>query len=155
MVSIKEQGLYGEDIIKLWQASFGDSREDIEYFLTKCKNKKCLCLYNNSNLASMLFLVDCTVIGTEYGYIYAACTDKKAQGKGYMSQLLSYCRDNYKNVLLVPGSESLVKFYQDRKFNHKIDINNILFNESDEIVGEYLFEGSTLENPFALAYEGE
>ena len=155
MVSIREQELYGEDIIKLWQLSFGDSREDIEYFLTECKNKKCLCLYKDSELVSMLFLVDCMVLGNDYGYIYAACTDKKAQGKGYMSQLLSYCRDNYKNVLLVPGSESLIKFYRDRKFNHKIDIKDILFNESEEIAGGYLFEGSALEKPFALAYEGE
>ncbi|MGN1202477.1 MAG: GNAT family N-acetyltransferase [Eubacterium sp.] len=155
MVSIREQELYGKDIIRLWQLSFGDSREDIEYFLTECKNKKCLCLYNESELLSMLFLVDCRVFGTEYGYIYAACTDKKAQGKGYMSRLLSYCRDKYKNVLLVPGSESLVKFYRDRKFNHKIDIKDILFNESDGIVSGYLFEGSSLKNPFALAFEGE
>lgn len=155
MVKIKEINSYSEDIINLWQASFGDSREDIEFFLRECKNKKCVCLYNNSRLLSMLFLVDCRVSDREFAYIYAACTDKAAQGKGYMSRLLNYCRDKYKNVLLIPGSESLVKFYKDREFNHKIDIKNILFNESDGIVNEYLFEGSSLEKPFALAYEGE
>ena len=90
MVEIKEINSYSEDIINLWQASFGDSREDIEFFLRECKNKKCVCLYNNSRLLSMLFLVDCRVSDREFVYIYAACTDKSAQGKGYMSRLLNY-----------------------------------------------------------------
>lgn len=154
MDSIIETEIYGEDIIRLWQEAFGDSREDILFFLNNAKNKRCLCLYSCDKLCSMLFLVDCTVNGEGYKYIYAACTDRKCRGEGHMSALLEYSCTHYKNVLLIPADSDLVNYYSKRNFNHKLNINDILFNECTEIK-EYLFEGCSLKEPFALAYKGE
>ncbi len=142
---------YNGEIIELWQDAFGDSREDVIFFLQNAKNINCLCFYNNTLLCSMLFLVDCKVKGVDFKYIYAACTSESARDKGYMSNLLTYCREKYNNLILIPADKDLVNYYSKRKFKHKIDIKDILFNERDEIK-EYLFEGCSLENPFALAY---
>lgn len=149
MISIYETTKYSPSVISLWQEVFGDSKEDVLFFLNNCENKSCLCAEKNSDLMSMLFLVDCEIDGEFYKYIYAACTSKNARKLGYMSKLLEYCNSKYDNVLLIPADEKLADYYFKRGFTHKININNILFNESGEIK-EYLFEGCSLEKPFAL-----
>lgn len=149
MISIYETTRYSPSVISLWQEAFGDSREDVLFFLNNCKNKSCLCAERNGNLLSMLFLVDCEVNGEIYKYIYAACTGKDFRRIGCMSRLLEYCNSKYDNVLLIPADDKLADYYIKRGFTHKINVNNILFNEGREIK-EYLFEGCSLEQPFAL-----
>ena len=48
-------------IIPLWHEAFGNSDEDIVFFLKNCKHKKCLGYFEDDELCSMLFLVDCKV----------------------------------------------------------------------------------------------
>ena len=135
-----------EDIIRLWKEAFGDSEEDILFFLDNA-NYESLGCFENEKLVSMLFL-----IGSSLGeYIYAACTDKKMQGKGYMSELLNYCKDNYSSLCLIPASDSLEKYYFDRGFKSWCSIEELSFSESDEIC-EYLFEGYKLTEPKVLRY---
>ena len=153
MDKIIEAASYDDEIVSLWQKTFGDSREEVLFFLERAKNISCLSYYDD-RLCSMLFLVDCTVNSEPFKYIYAACTAMSARKKGYMSELLEYAQKKYINVLLIPADEDLVNYYSNRKFKHKIDISDILFNECDEIK-EYLFEGCSLEKPFALAYKGD
>jgi hypothetical protein len=154
MIKINETNCYNDSIISLWQKSFGDSREDVLYFLNECKHKSCLCLYSDDELMSMLFLVDCTVNDVQYKYIYAACTDDRARKLGYMSTLLEYSQNNYKCVLLIPADDDLVNYYSKRGFTDKIEIDSILFDEIAEIK-DYLFEGCELQEPFALANIGD
>lgn len=153
MLNITETKKYNNEIIELWQDAFGDSQEDVIFFLENAKNISCLYL-SDAKLCSMLFLVDCRVNHNDYKYIYAACTSKECRNNGYMSSLLAYAQEHYNKLVLIPADDSLVNYYSDRKFNHKIDIKDILFNECKEIK-EYLFEGCTLNEPFALAYIGE
>lgn len=138
-------------IIPLWQEAFGDSEEDILFFLNNCKNIKCLGYFDEKMLSSMLFLIDCKINGDEYKYIYAACTYKNKRCRGDMSKLLDYCKSNFNNVCLIPANDKLVDFYFERKFNIKYDLNEMQFDESEEIK-EYLFEGCSLEKPFVLAH---
>lgn len=154
MDNIVETVNYSEGIIALWQEAFGDSREDVLFFLNNAVNKSCLCRLDGNKLCSMLFLVDCTVNSVNYKYIYAACTANECRKCGYMSELLKYCQSKYSHVLLIPANEELVSYYNKRNFNHKVNICNIVFNETGEIK-EYLFEGCSLKEPFALAYKGE
>jgi hypothetical protein len=154
MDKIIETKEYDEEIIKLWQQAFKDSREDVIFFLENARNVSCLCYYSDDCLCSMLFLVDCVVDDNNFKYIYAACTNENCREKGYMSKLLDYSQRNYQNVLLIPADEDLVKYYSNRKFTYKVDIDNILFDECSEIK-EYLFEGCSLSKPFALAFRGE
>lgn len=138
-------------IIPLWQEAFGDSKEDISFFLNNCKNIKCLGYFDEKMLSSMLFLIDCKISGDEYKYIYAACTYKNKRGRGDMSKLLDYCKCNFNKVCLIPADDKLVYFYFEREFSIKFELNDIQFDESKEIK-EYLFEGCSLEKPFVLAH---
>lgn len=141
-----------EGIITLWREAFDDSREDIEFFLDCCEYKSLVCYYNdNEQLCSMLFLVDASVNGERYKYIYAASTLKEYQQLGLMTKLLDFVKDNYSRVLLIPAESHLVDYYKKRNFTKQIDINNIRFFEIEDIE-EYLFEGCELSEPFALAY---
>lgn len=151
MVSIIETNSYDKSIFTLWQEAFGDTEEDIKFFIDNCRHKSVLTLFDDNKLCAMLFLVDTAVNGAEYKYIYAACTFKQCRGRGYMSALLKYAVNAYKNVLLIPADDELVRYYKKRNFNKIIEINNIEFNECGEIK-EYLFEGCSLDKPFALAF---
>lgn len=151
MVSIVETNSYDKSIFLLWKEAFGDTEEDIQFFIDNCKYKSVLTLSDNNVLHSMLFLVDADVNDTKYKYVYAACTSKQSRGMGYMSALLRYAVNSYNNVLLIPADDNLVRYYKKRNFNKVIEIDNIEFNECSEIK-EYLFEGCSLEKPFALAF---
>lgn len=142
-----------KSVIELWQEAFGDSREDILFFINNCVHKECLTYYSNNQLASMLFLVDCLCDGKKGKYIYAACTFSSCRGQGFMSQLLDYCKENYSLICLIPADLSLVGYYSKREFNFKISLDKLVFNESGEIK-DYLFEGCELKEPFSLAYYG-
>ncbi len=139
-------------IIPLWTEAFGDSEEDIVFFLNNCKNMKCIGCFDDEELLSMLFLVDCKLDNSNSKYIYAACTYKKYRGSGAMSKLLDYCKSNFKNVCLIPADDKLVCFYKKRGFEKEFDVDKIIFDESDDI-NEYLFEGCQLEKPIILAYK--
>lgn len=151
MVDIFESKAYNSDIISLWREAFGDSEDDIVFFIRNCVNKSVLTLFDDNELKSMLFLVDTDVCGIGCKYIYAACTYQQCRGKGYMSMLLDYAVKQYSNVLLIPADEELVKYYRKRNFKKIICIDDIKFDECDEIK-EYLFEGCSLDEPFALAF---
>lgn len=139
------------DIIKCWEEAFGDSYDEILFFINNAQSSKCLAYYDGEEIASMLFLVDCKVKLLDSKYIYAACTLKKYRQCGYMSRLLKYAQENYNSICLIPAEEWLIDYYFKRGFTNKISIDNIVFNQTDEI-NEYLFEGCKLENPFGLQY---
>ena len=138
-------------IIKLWQEAFGDSKEEILYFINDAKHAKCLAYYVDNTVVSMLFLVDCEIVGSKAEYLYAVCTLKEHQRSGYSSKLLDYCKEHYEMLCLIPANDSLIKFYKDREFTNSADISDIEFDETDEIC-EYLLEGFKLTDPKALCY---
>ncbi len=139
-----------EQIISLWQEAFGDSREEIMFFVNNAKNTKCLACFKDEVLASMMFLVQCSIKGENGSYVYAACTDKRYRGQGCMSALLKYAKDNTDGfVCLIPADEELIDYYCPRGFAKSADIKDLQFEQCDEIK-EYLFEGCTLEKPFVM-----
>lgn len=150
MFKIYETEDYNHDIVKLWQDVFGDSSEEVQYFIDNCKHKTCLCLESDNVLASMLFLVDCNVGEDEYKYIYAACTSQMYRSNGFMTDLLEFTLRSYYNVLLIPADVNLVSFYNKRGFELNVDLSDIHFDENEEICN-YLFDGCSLKKPFALA----
>lgn len=142
-----------EDIITLWHEAFGDSREDILYFVNNLKHGKCIGCYEGDTLVSMLYLVGCSYKHCNTEYVYAACTLKEYRGRGYMSKLLDYCkRNSMHGFCLIPANEGLVEYYKRQGLTRKISFKDISFAESDEIC-EYLFEGCELEEPFALMFD--
>lgn len=136
------------DIIKCWKEAFGDSDEDILFFIDNVKDAKCLSFYDDENIASMLYLVESS-LGK---YIYAACTLKEYQGQGIMTKLLDYSKENYDKISLIPATLSLIDYYKNRGLDIVDDIDSLKFNQIDEI-NEYLFEGCQLEHPIVMSYE--
>lgn len=144
-----------DDIVPLWSEAFGDSREDIVFFIDNIRNGVCLAEFQNDKAVSMLYLVDCSLNSKQAHYIYAACTDSKSRKKGYMSGLIKYCIDNYDRVCLIPADEHLVNYYnkQGLVFMHPVD--DLKFNECRELIDEYLYAGCSLDSPVVLANKGE
>ena len=146
-----------EQIISLWSAVFGDSREDVEFFLDECKNYSCLGLFVDGMLASMLFLVNCKYSEYNGQYVYAVCTDEKCRKQGYSSILISEAKKHMGDFLwLIPANDGLFDFYAKHGFETKLFSagefeNKIEFDECDEII-EYLYEGSDYEFPKGMIY---
>lgn len=139
-------------IIPLWQEAFGDTEEDIEFFCNTCKHKVCYAYFEGEKPVSMLFLVDCKCKNNTAGYVYAACTLKSYRGKGLMKTLLDYCKISCRgNLCLIPADEGLIEYYKKQGLIEVIDINDITFDENEEIC-EYLFEGCELKEPIGLLY---
>lgn len=108
-------------LISLWQEAFGDSEEYILRFLNS--------FFNSSNtpvveadgeIAAMLFLLDgsMNIGGRIYPayYLYAACTQKKYRGRGFMGELLEFSAKEARKrgrayICLKPGEKSLFDFY--------------------------------------------
>lgn len=141
-----------KDIVRLWSEAFGDSEEDILFFTDNVKFAECLGCYQNDTLVSMLYFVQCTVDGEPSNYIYAACTSQEHRKKGYMKELLDYCKKNCTHsICLIPANESLIDYYKKNGISEVTAIDSISFNENEEII-EYLFEGCELKQPIALLY---
>lgn len=141
-----------EEIIPLWQEAFSDTEEEILYFLENAKHAECLGYYENGLLVSLLFLVNCALKSKNAGYIYAACTLKAFKSRGYMTELLEYCKNRNDCLCLIPASDSLIDYYDKRGFTGRADIPALSFDECDEI-NEYLLEGYHLTNPQVMIYE--
>lgn len=144
-----------DDIVPLWKEAFGDSREDIVFFIDNIRNGVCLAEYQNDKAVSMLYLVDCSLNSKQAHYIYAACTDKKYQKNGYMAGLIKYCIDNYDRVCLIPANEHLVDYYNKQGLVFKHPVDDLKFNECRELIDEYLYAGCSLDSPVVLVNKGE
>ena len=112
-----------EELKKIWQICFGDSRAYIDYFFQKqMKPENTLVYYDAQELpAAMLFLLpaELNVQGQAFPaqYLYAACTLPEYRGRGYMKQLVDAASELGKkrgiaNTILVPAKESLFEYYK-------------------------------------------
>lgn len=109
-------------IVNLWNEAFGDSENEIRFFLdNKFVPENTLIVEKNGLIASMLFLLDgnMRINNRKYSsyYLYAACTAKKFRGKGYMSFLLEKANEvafsrGKDYICLMPGEKSLFDFYE-------------------------------------------
>ena len=144
-------------IISLWSEVFGDSSEEIEYFLENCKHKKCLGLFANGALVSMLFLVDCKYTSLYGKYIYAVCTKREFRGKGYAGALIDYAKSlDYDFLWLIPANDGLFDYYLNFGFETKLFsrgkfADSVEFDETEDIVS-YLYEGSDYAFPKGMVY---
>ena len=137
-----------ENIINCWQEAFGDSSEDILFFINNVREADCLGYYVGDELASMLYLVESS-LGK---YVYAACTLKKYRGLGYMRELLNFCKDKFSRICLIPANEGLIDYYKKCGLVIAKNLNELTFNQTQEI-NEYLFDGCELKEPFVMVYE--
>ncbi len=126
MITVKEKG-----IIKLWSKTFGDSYEYVESFIDTFSNKaEFLTKEVNSETASMLCMIDCSLSDKKGKYIYACATDDEYRKSGFMTQLLNEARDKaqkdgYDFLVLVPATESLFDYYEKRGYKKFFKVKEI------------------------------
>ncbi len=109
-------------IISVWYEAFGDSEDDIRFFLDRKYIPENTVVYDdNGVIASVLFLLEgnMNIKGTDYPsyYLYAACTSKSSRGKGIMGKMLEYSKSLAKGrgmefICLRPGEKSLFDYYE-------------------------------------------
>ncbi len=142
-----------EDIVSVWSEVFKDTEEEILFFIDNLQHGKCIAYYLDDKVVSMLYLVDCRINNRVSRYIYAACTSKDFEGRGFITELINYASEIDSTCLcLIPANESLIDFYGQRGFNHTESIDLLEFDETDEIK-EYLFEGFELDKPIVMIKE--
>lgn len=144
-----------DDIAPLWSEAFGDSSEDIVFFIENIKNARCFAYYENGKAVSMLCLVDCFLDGKHSHYIYAACTTHSYRKKGYMSALIEHCIAEFDEVCLIPANEKLIGYYKRQGLNFEYSVDKLKFDECKELVDEYLYAGCSLDTPLVLSNKGE
>lgn len=145
------------EITKLWQAVFGDTAEDIAFFLDNCVHKRCLGAFAEGGLVSMLFLVECEYCSKSGAYIYAVCTAEKYRKQGLCALLINKAKSlGYDFLWLIPADEKLFGYYSKFGFETKLfsqgDFDNtVSFDETEEIAS-YLYEGSEFEYPDGMIF---
>ncbi|WP_455484286.1 GNAT family N-acetyltransferase [Eubacterium sp.] len=144
-----------DDIVPLWSEAFGDSREDIVFFIENIKNASCFAYFENNKAVSMLYLVDCVLDGKQSHYIYAACTTQNCRKKGYMSALIKYCVAEFDRVCLIPANEDLIEYYKRQNLTFEYSVDKLKFDECRELIDEYLYAGCSLKTPVVLSNKGE
>ena len=112
-------------------------------FMDGVKNSKIFGIFDeNKNLVSHLFVVDGEYQGSPIKYIFAACTLEKYRKKGRMTALLSYCKQNYDKICLVPASKNLEEFYKKNGFTGRCEIKEIKFHDQESYIHNYLSWGN-------------
>ncbi len=148
-------------IISLWQEAFGDSAEEIKFFLdNKFKPENTLIYEESGEIASMLFLLEgeMCISGKDYPayYLYAACTVQKYRGRGIMSALLKTAEKtaserNIRYICLLPAEDSLYDYYA--RFGYQaVFSKKILTISADEIAEniEFDFDITSVADPEEL-----
>ena len=103
---------------RLWQEAFGDPEDFLEDFSrTALSADRSLCAKVDGSLAAALYWFDCSCRGKKVAYVYAVATARAHRGKGICHRLMDQLHRilaarGYVGSLLVPGSESLVSFYE-------------------------------------------
>ena len=129
-----------EAVIDLWMASFGDTREYVEFFLDDCSRFDCVEYFIEDKLVSMLFLLEGKLAGVKCKYLYAACTHKDFRRRGLMEELIeytkSYCKQkNYSSIFLVPANKKLYSYYAKFGFISSFNKKSLIVKSSDCITG--------------------
>ncbi len=97
----------------LWQEAFGDDDAFLDLFFSAAFSpRRCLCVSNGSNVVAAAYWFDCK----PYAYVYAVATARSHRGMGLCHQLMAQIhslleQQGYAGVVLVPGDESLRRFY--------------------------------------------
>lgn len=138
-------------IITVWHEAFGDSEEDIRFFLGRKYIPENTVIYDdNGSVESVLFLLqgNLNINGKDYPsyYLYAACTSIKCRGKGIMAKMLEYSKNlangrGIEFICLRPGEKSLFDYYKKHGyqtvfFSKKLTVNRESITKRTSCVSE-------------------
>lgn len=101
----------------LWLACFGDDKAYINlYFTHYWRPERIYVLEYNGAVRAMCSWFGLELAGRPAAYFYAVATAPAYQGRGFCKQLMAYAqaelaKQGIRQFLLVPGQESLFRFY--------------------------------------------
>lgn len=115
----------------LWKECFGDEDTYIDhYFNVYYRPERALVLEVGGETVSMLLTFPFVITraegtGCPACYIYAFCTHPEERGRGYGRRLLAYAEEQVRRadcgaVVMVPGEESLFRFYESLGYEDSI-----------------------------------
>lgn len=132
----------------LWQKTFGDTSDTVNYFLEHFASGNLLVCDNDAEIVSMMLLFESEIVIKSHNYkafyIYAAATDEKYRKKGIMSNLLEYAGEIAKSrnayfLFLKPASEYLYSFYRNNGFENAFFQNHeTLYNSAVKYQYDYV-----------------
>ena len=102
---------------RLWQEAFGDPDAFLDiFFATGYDSSRCRCITEGDKAAAALYWFDCTCDGRKIAYLYAVATAVSHRGQGLCRRLMADTHallkaQGYAGAILVPGEESLFRFY--------------------------------------------
>lgn len=102
----------------LWQEAFSDTEYFIgKFFETAFSPERCRCAFEADRVAAALYWMDCSCEGRNIAYLYAVATAEEFRGRGICHRLMEDTHAHLKTLgydlaILVPGSESLFRFYE-------------------------------------------
>ncbi len=102
----------------LWKEAFGDTDEFLDlFFTTAFSPDRSVCIEENNEILSALYIFDCLFEKKKIAYIYAVATKKSARGRGLCRELMNYTHNflkgkGYMGAILVPGSKNLFEMYE-------------------------------------------
>ena len=107
------------ELIEIWQQSFGDSEEYIRMFFEWNLSKTMVIVYEvDGKAVSVAYLLPVTYEragqkAVSCWYLYAAATLPEFRGRGYFGEIVKVVREEVAEpVILVPGGASLVSYYE-------------------------------------------
>lgn len=148
-----------EAVIDIWQSSFGDSREYIEFYLDKrFETENMLVVYKDKKPVSMASFLPVQVTMNKEKvpakYVYAVATLPAYRKKGYAAQIMNYAAQKYQEPLILqPAQESLVQYYHRLGFKRAFREspcwvfhgNGIKFGKAFRESAYWVFHGSKTE----------
>ncbi len=108
-------------LITLWQKSFGDSEAYISMFLDRNFDRIKTVVYVTEEIpsvpVSVAYLLPVTHVKEGQAecncwYLYAAATLPEYRGRGYFAEILKFVEALPEPMVLVPGEESLIGYYE-------------------------------------------
>lgn len=123
---------------ELWQQAFGDTDDFLnDFFSLAFSPNRCRCVWEQDRLAGMLYWFDCAYSGQKMAYLYAVATDKACQNRGLCRVLMEnthrhLAQSGYHSAILVPGSETLFRFYEKLGYRTATRIREFTCRAGDE-----------------------
>ena len=145
LASIKDK----KELQSLWQMTFLEDSQVIENFFENVFSSVITPVIKvDDEIASSLFLLDCSIGKYRGKCVYCAMTKYAYRGKGYMKKLLdfsyNYCCDNgFDFLFLVPAEKSLFDYYKKCGF------------ENFGIHRKHIFDGGTPVTKEKLEFQYE
>lgn len=159
------------DLQRLWQEAFGDDEAYIRCFYdTAFSPDRCRCVTIDGQLAAGLYWLDCRCHNAPMAYLYAVATDKKFRNQGICHALIEDTHRllkelGYAGAILVPGEDSLFRFYRTlgyetfggiQQFSCKADdpifLQEITAAQYAQLRREKLSAGSVIQEDENLAF---